>query len=107
MYIADYEGRIIFTEQNVIMKCYDVPKAVQISGWNFNLKRGERMDIRNHNWILFKDCVSLSFSFMTLVMKDHHEENLPVAPLSSLVDAEAYNYQMNKQTFLTCDNFVG
>lgn len=95
---------MLVTEQNVILKSYDFDTPVQTMGSKFTLKRGVRMNAHDQNWILFTDYMSLSFSFMTFVIKDSlTDQNLP---RNGNLDIEAYNYNINRKTFLTCNNFV-
>jgi hypothetical protein len=58
----------------VSLVCYDVKKinANKNKKHNsyFDYYKGHRVDEVNHNWILFNEYISLSFSFMTLVIRD-------------------------------------
>lgn len=104
LFLAHDKGRLTDTTQNVALKVYNIDYSQQKKESKFNLSRGQRMDSKHQNWICFFEYISLSFSFMTLVMRDHLKDNLP--PEGNLLDREAYNFTINKQTFLTCDSFV-
>ena len=69
----------------------------------FDFYLGHRMDTKNHNWMLFSGYLSLSFSFMTLVIRDHHQNAVKLDDYD--FDVESYNFNINMKTFLTCNNF--
>lgn len=59
------------------MKCYE------IDGFNskytknrnkFASSYGFKFDERNHNWVLCNEYIGLSFSFMTLVIRDRDQK---------------------------------
>lgn len=60
---------------------------------NLNLRQGIKFDGKNHNWTLFKNYLSLPFSFITMVMRKDLEEGTQD---SEMFDAEAYNYLNNR-----------
>ena len=62
---------VLICQQDVKLTSYDVEK-VQYGDHNmyFEYYKGHRFDNKNHNWILFNEYISLSFSFMTLVIRD-------------------------------------
>ena len=102
-YIASEAG-ITICEQGVLLKSYDVENLQTTSKHlHFMFYKGHRFDHKNHNWILFSEYLSLSFSFMSLVIrgKNQNEENV-----EDQFDLTQYNFNINRMTFLTCDNFV-
>lgn len=101
-YVGD-KDKILITSQNIAIKSYDFEVPKQKVDSVFNLRKGQRMDPHDHNWILMTEYMCLSFSFMTLVIKDNLDYNIPK---NGSLDVEAYNYNINRRTFLTCDNFV-
>ena len=70
---------VILCEQNVKLKSYDVSKInkqkdkLDIES-RFGIYKGHRVDYVNHNWMLFNEYLSLSFSFMTLVIRDRFQK---------------------------------
>jgi hypothetical protein len=40
----------------------------------FDFPNGMRMDPATHNWLIFRNYINLSFSFMTFVIKDNFDE---------------------------------
>ena len=65
------KDRIQFCDQGCAFKAYPVstfeknhPNEI------FSFSNGERFDSINHNWILFEEYIGLSFSYMTLVIRE-------------------------------------
>jgi hypothetical protein len=67
--------------------------------------RGHRFDFKNHNWLIFKEYISLSFSYITFVIKDKIEKNDP-SIRKNLFDPMPYNYIFNKSTSFLDGDFV-
>mmetsp|Transcript_8199 Transcript_8199/g.12581 ORF Transcript_8199/g.12581 Transcript_8199/m.12581 type:complete len:105 (+) Transcript_8199:552-866(+) len=66
------EGKTItICKQAVRLRAFDVEKVNSSSSASvhFSYGKGHRFDYKNHNWILFNEYLSLSFSYMTLVMR--------------------------------------
>ena len=103
--------QVILTYQNVCLKSYDVKKVKKSDGNYFKYHKGHRMDYKNHNWILFNEFISLSFSYMTLVIRDRQQKSEGVLENQFendfIFDPEQYNFIINRHTCFTCDNFVG
>lgn len=58
--------------------------------------------------MLLDEYISLSFSFMTLVIRDKTQRDEKQFDDKEFVfDPEEYNFIINRRTFLTCDKFVG
>lgn len=69
-YIAE-DDRILICNQGVSLKSYNVETfESKKNNLQFKYFKGHRFDYKNHNWILFSEYISLSFSFMTLVIRD-------------------------------------
>lgn len=56
--------------------------------------------------MLMSEFISLSFSFMTLVIRDKHQMLNNDEVKDYQLDTEMFRFNINKRTFLTCDNFV-
>lgn len=67
--------QVVLTDQNVCLKTFDVKKVNDSADNFFDYYKGHRMDQINHNWILFNEYISLSFSFMTLVIRDRQQKS--------------------------------
>jgi hypothetical protein len=92
-------------EQGVVLKSYQVEDFVEKEeSQYFGYYKGHRFDHIDHNWILFSEFVSLSFSFMTFVIRDKHQTADDLDDFS--FDVTIYSFNINRKTFLTCDNFV-
>jgi hypothetical protein len=66
--------------------------------------KGHRVDGKNHNWLVFDEYISLSFSYMSFVIKDKIEKEDPC--LGKFFDPEPYNYIYNKSTSFIDGDFV-
>ena len=55
---------------------------------------------------MLNEYVSLSFSFMTFVIRDRHQNMEKDEKYAYDNDIEMFNYNINRKTYLTCDNFV-
>ena len=73
-YITE-DQKVIVTEQGVTLKSFDVETVFNYKNLAFSSSKGHKMDTKNHNWIIFSDYIGLSFSFMTLVIRDKHQES--------------------------------
>ena len=100
--------QVVLTDQNVCLKTFDVKKVNDSADNFFDYYKGHRMDQINHNWILFNEYISLSFSFMTLVIRDRQQKSESIFDEEDFMfDTEQYNFIINRYTCFTCDNFVG
>ena len=72
-YITE-DDKVIVCKQNLALLAFDVEK-VNTAKQNdcFGYHYGHRYDDVNHNWILFNEYLSLSFSYMTLVIRDKNQ----------------------------------
>jgi len=107
---ATEKDNVILCEQCVSVKSFDVSK-VNLAGNDqlyFQYYKGHRLDHKNHNWILFNEYICLSFSFMTLVIRDKAQTSeLSHLDENYLFDQEQFNFIINRRTCFTCDEFVG
>ena len=75
------------------MKSYDVSKInkrkekMDITN-RFGLYKGHRVDYVNHNWMIFNEYLSLSFSFMTFVIRDRFQKEETYADENYIFDEE-------------------
>lgn len=80
-----------------------------IAHQRLNYDQGFRFDSENHNWLVLNEYVSLSFCYMTFVIKNHLEEmendEIESSPMfGRAFDQVAYNYLINRSTcFITGD----
>ena len=64
---------------------------------------GHRFDSKNHEWVYMKDFLSLSFSYMTFVLKKKLDEEDWLSKPDISFDKEMYNYILKRQTSFTED----
>ena len=55
------------------------------------------METETHNWMIFRNYINLSFSYMTFVIKENFEKN-SFAMEDFLFDVEGYDYVLNRNT---------
>jgi hypothetical protein len=115
--IWDHQGRfVILTEeqitlpiQNCSLRCFHetsfntLDKTVLNNELNY--QNGYRFDSANHNWILMREYLCLSFSYMTFVIQNKFENlevnmsNVSTEPmLNKAFDIEAFTYILNKKS---------
>jgi len=71
----------------------------------FDISRGHRFDYRNHNWVFLSNQMSLSYSFMTFVIRGRtYDEDLDYNDANYLFDVDQYNFIINKLTCFTIDD---
>lgn len=58
------------------------------------------MENNTQNWIIFRNFINLSFSYMTFVIKDNFDHN-SYSMVDYLFDIEGYDYVLNRNTIFT------
>ena len=71
----------------------------------FGFQVGHRVESISHNWVIFRNFINLSFSFMTFVIKDNFEKSGFLRD-DYLFDAEGYDYILGRNTCLTQGSLV-
>lgn len=74
----------------------------QLGAGIFSFSKGSRFNAKGHDRLIFDNYLSLSFSYMSFVIKDMIERNDPHVKLNQF-DIEPYNYLFNKRTSFTDD----
>ena len=100
--------KVILNSQRCSVKAYDFEELGENkseSTSTISNDRGHRFDFKNHNWLIFKQYISLGFSYITFVIKDKIENNDP-SIRKNLFDPMPYNYIFNKGTSFLDDDFV-
>ena len=72
----------------------------------FPIYKGHRFDNEGHNWILLREYLSLSFSYMTFVIKHKHETGKLKINKKLNFDFEPYNYILNRSTCFLKKDFI-
>lgn len=63
------------------------------------------MEAESHNWMIFRNYINLSFSYMTFVIKENFEKN-SFAMEDFLFDIEGYDFILNRNTIFTEGSLV-
>lgn len=97
--------------QGVKLLCYDVKninkKSKNVKKKKFEIHQGYRFDSENHHWLFLSDYISLSYSYMTFVIKKKFDDDQDLQKIDYLFDKEQYNYIINKRTpFIDEDEYV-
>jgi len=71
----------------------------------FPFGNGYRVDDENHNYLLMRNFVCTSFSYMTFVIKKNFDEGGYISN-DFLFDPEGYDYVLGKNTVFTEGNLV-
>lgn len=69
----------------------------------FNLLYGHRCESETRNWIIFRNVINLSFSYMTFVIKENFDKN-SYAMKDYLFDIEGYDYVLNQNNIFSENN---
>lgn len=97
-YIAT-ENKLIFPEQRCAVKAYDYDgliKKLNQRESQLSTHFGHRVDGKNHNWLVFEEYLSLSFSYLAFVIRDKIENGLQKE--GRYFDTEPYNYICQKSS---------
>lgn len=103
--------------QNCNLRCFyqenfdERNKSVYCEGLRYEL--GQRFDFVNHNWIIMKHYIQMSFSYMTFVIQSQIEvidikaSDTQLEPLlDKAFDLEAFTYMLNKNSCFTSGNLT-
>jgi len=76
------ENKTILTQERCAVKVYDVREMLlnnlkRQSKTEFPLSRGHRFDSNKQNWMVLREYIGLSASYMTFVIKSKIEANDP------------------------------
>ena len=66
----------------------------------FSFPFGCRLEPTTHNWVIFRNFINLSFSYMTFVIKEHNEQN-KFTNKNYIFDLEGYDFVLNHKTIFT------
>ena len=77
------------------MKVSDFKKA------RFEFPYGHRMDPVTHNWLIFRNYINLSFSYMTFVIKANFDTGY--LKEDYVFDLEGYDFLLDRETIFASD----
>lgn len=108
IFFQDEDGNPYIAEKDYIVMCKE---GCRLTCFNFNIAEvevpkfdfssGNRVEIKTHNWMVFRNFINLSFSYMTFVIKENFDEGYLRSDF--LFDLEGYNFVYNRQTIFTSD----
>jgi hypothetical protein len=109
LFFQDEKGNPFLAERDVLImmetgariKCYNFDVA-EFSQAIFDFGLGNRIEIKTHNWLIFRNFINLSFSYMTFVIKENFDEGY--INKDFLFDLEGYDFIYDRETMFTSDN---
>ena len=72
---------------------------------SLGISKGFKFDGKNHNFLIFDEYLSLSYSYMTFVIKDKIERRDRCMECN-IFDSEPYNYLFNRSTSFMDSQFT-
>jgi hypothetical protein len=109
IFFQDDHGNPYIAENDYIYMCRYGCKIksfrVKVSDFTiprFDFASGHRMDPHTHNWLIFRNYICLSHSYMTFVVKDLFDEGYLRDDF--LFDIEGYDFIYNRETIFTSDD---
>jgi hypothetical protein len=112
IFFQDDQGNPYIAERDYIYMCkvgckiksYKI-KVSDFEKARFGIQNGQRMDPLTHNWCIFRNFISLSFSYMTFVIKDNFDKGYLQEDF--VFDMEAYDFILNRESiFLSNPSLV-
>lgn len=68
----------------------------------FDFSYGHRVETKTHNWMIMRNFINLSFSYLTFVIKDLFDDGYIRSDF--LFDLEGYDFIYDRETIFTSDN---
>lgn len=109
LFFQDEKGNPFLAERDILVmmetgariKCYqfDVQEFYEPK---FDFSLGNRIEIKTHNWLIFRNFINLSFSYMTFVIKENFDEGY--LNKDFLFDLEGYDFIYDRETLFTSDH---
>lgn len=104
-----HEHCVEMTRRRCKVNVYDYQDLNQLEESNMIKQlandKGQRFDGKNHNWMIFREYLSLPFCYMTFVIKDKIERN-DIYQKGNQFDITPYNYIFNKNTCFMDGNII-
>lgn len=98
-YLAE-KDYILDCKKGCKMKCYHFSRGDFEMGM-FDFGTGNRVETKTKNWMIFRNFINLSFSFMTFVIKENFDDGYNRSDF--LFDVEGYDFIFNNDTIFTSD----
>ena len=107
IFFQDSSGNFYLIENDYIINCSQTCKLkaydFRVSDFlvpNFDFGSGYRVDEEFHNFVLMRNQLNLSFSYMTFIIKMNFDKG-GYLQQDYLFDVEGYNYILNRNNVLT------
>ena len=107
MFFQDRWGNQYLAEKDYIINCEQTCKlksykmdVKEFEEPQFKFGNGYRVDDEMHNFILMRNFINLSFSYMTFVIKDNFDQGGYISN-DFLFDSEGYDFVLGKNTLFT------
>ena len=112
LFFQDRFGEPYIAEKDYVINCmYGCKlksygfKMTDFTEPRFGFQYGHRVEDSSHNWMIFRNFISMSFSYMTFVIKDNFDKCGYVMD-NFLFDVEGYDFVLYKNTIFTEGNLV-
>jgi hypothetical protein len=101
-------------EKNYLLSCEQGCKIMsynfKMSDFNlinntFPIELGHRMEVQSHNFVIFRNVINLSFSYMTFVIKNKFDQNTHFQ-CNKIFDLEGSNYIIERKSIFTTGDLV-
>ena len=104
IFLQDRLGHVYLIENDYIINCFQACKLkaydFRVSDFQvpkFDFGSGYRVDEEFHNFVLMRNQLNLSFSYMTFIIKKSFDKG-GYMKSNYLFDEEGYNYILNRNT---------
>ena len=114
LFFQDSKGSPYLAEKNYIINCRSGCRQLcynfkvsdfDVENATFRFQYGHRVENDTENWIILRNFINLSFSYMTFIIKENFEKN--GHQLNDFVfDIEGNDFLFNKNTIFTEGNLV-
>ena len=108
IFFQDIDGNPYIAEKDYVYMCRKGCKIksykMKVSDFKkarFDFPNGQRMDPVTHNWLIFRNYINLSFSYMTFVIKANFDTGY--LQEDYVFDLEGYDFLLNRETIFTSD----
>ena len=80
-------------------------KDFKMNNCTFKAEYGHRVEVQSHNFVIFRNLINLSFSYMTFVIKQNIDQN-GIYQKDFQFDLQGVDYIIERQTIFTSGNLV-
>lgn len=80
-------------------------KDFNLNNCQFSIGQGHRMEVQSHNFVIIRNVINLSFSYMTFVIKNNFDLNAHYLQKTNF-DLEGNNYIIERHSIFTSGDLV-